>query len=41
METLTKYGGLTFNAGFIVVRRRETVCDDDLFIIDQHAADEK
>jgi len=40
METLTKYGGLTFNVGFIVVPRRETVCDD-LFIIDQHAADEK
>ena len=29
-----------FNLGFIVVRRRESVCDD-LFIVDQHAADEK
>ena len=29
-----------FNLGFIVVRRRENACDD-LFIVDQHAADEK
>lgn len=29
-----------FNLGFIVVRKQENVCDD-LFIVDQHAADEK
>ncbi|KIL56445.1 hypothetical protein M378DRAFT_89291 [Amanita muscaria Koide BX008] len=39
-----------FNLGFIIVRRRKIICDeegkegaimDDLFIVDQHAADEK
>ena len=37
-----------FNLGFIVVRRQKTTCDegergqmDDLFIVDQHASDEK
>ncbi|KAF7980990.1 hypothetical protein HWV62_35806 [Athelia sp. TMB] len=35
-----------FNLGFIVTRRRKTISDtademDDLFIVDQHAADEK
>lgn len=30
-----------FNLGFIIVRRREGSQMDDLFIVDQHAADEK
>ena len=38
-----------FNLGFIIVRRQKTTCDeeaergqmDDLFIVDQHASDEK
>ena len=30
-----------FNMGFILVRRRKSTAEDDMFIIDQHAADEK
>ena len=30
-----------FNLGFIIVRKRRDVTMDDLFIVDQHAADEK
>ncbi|KAJ7641827.1 MutL C terminal dimerization domain-containing protein [Roridomyces roridus] len=46
-RTISKadFGGMDivgqFNLGFIIVRRRDDDSMDDLFIVDQHAADEK